>query len=170
MLLFWTYLWFCALDDAAGLGLANHLRLLGFHRWRGLGLGSRLLRSRGLLGCSLGSSLLRSRGFLGGGGLLWSSLLGGGGGGLLWRSCFLLGLWFGGLGGSDGGLLLTRLLELYWTGSTLWLLEDVALNTGLEGLGQVRGECIVGSGSKAVVGLNVLLDGLSAVEEITSAG
>lgn len=112
-------------------------------------LGRSSLFGGGLLS---GSRRLLLRGLLGRGGLLGggSSLLGSGllGGGLLLRSRLLLG----------SGLLLGQLGA---TRGTLGLLEDTLLDTVLERLVEERVEHVVRH-AQAVVGLDVLLEGLTA--------
>ena len=47
---------------------------------------------------------------------------------------------------------------------TLWAVEDASLGTGLDGLVQASVEGSIGSSTKVMVGLDVLLDGLTAIE------
>lgn len=136
----------------------------GGKMWQGTDLGGSLLRS-GLLGCS---SLLLSGslgGLGGGGGLLGGSslLLGGGLGGSLLDHGLLLG--------SGGGLLLLLRLDLLLgelgaTRRTLGLLEDVLVDTVLQGLVEQRVEHLVRDEVQLVVGLDILLERLTAVGQL----
>lgn len=160
-----TYLRLCGLDNASGLGLSEHLWLLVFHRRGSLWLRSLLSGSLGRSGLlSSSNRLLSSRRLLRSGGRrLRGSLRS-----CLWCGFLLLGLGLGRLGGRGDGLLLsTGLVELYRTRGALWLREYATVNTGLQGLGDVAAEGVVGGAPKVVVGLDVLLDTLTAESSVS---
>lgn len=138
-------------------GMRSKTNLLGGSLLRG----SRLLGSSGLLGGSsllLGSLLLGGSSLLRSGSLLSSGLLSSGG-----STSLLL------RGGSLLLLLGLRLLlgQLGATGGTLGLLKDTLLNTRLESLVEERVKHGIRSHVDGVVGLDVLLQRLSAVRWVS---
>jgi hypothetical protein len=161
---------FCVLATRPDLVLVRTVS--GFSAWK---TRVSLLRTTGICATKntyLGrGSLLSRSGLLGSGSLLGGSglLLGLGGGSLLGGSGLLGSRLLGGglLLGSDSLLLLLGLGlllgELGAAGGALGLLKDTLLNTALQGLVEQSIEHVVRDRAQLVVGLDVLLELLTAI-------